>query len=107
MPCNEGRTVSTVMAKADLDILKRTLERRGYRVTKHDTSLSIHQNGDYVGEYKNGELTAQQTWGGEPLLDGAAVKRAYAEEVVRTAAKRYGWEYKAKGLGKLQLRKGW
>jgi hypothetical protein len=114
MPCYTQRTVSVELKTADAGVLLRALAAAGFENVRADAYGAIHfrtQSGaravivdgavEMTGEY------VQQRAAENVARD---VKRAYAAEAVRTAAKKSGWGLATskKTGGKMTLtRKAW
>lgn len=91
MPCDTERTITTKLEAAHPDVLGRGLTAAGFAFTlqQDGTTISITRNGYKVATLAGGVLsgTNEETLG--------QIKRAYAGEAVRTAARKYGWAVKA------------
>lgn len=88
MPCDQVNTISVDLSAADERILADALE----------ASTEIHREGStffynryYPFEIKGGKVVASENYAAEAAN---AVNRAYSQQVVRVAAKRYGWAVK-------------
>ena len=101
MPCDQINTISVSLAAANEKILAEAIE----------ASTEIHREGStfflnkyYPFEIKDGKVIASDQYAVEAAN---AVNRAYATQVVKTAAKRYGWAVKvdAKASTKITLSK--
>lgn len=91
MPCYTDRTITTDLAAANPEILSKGLVAAGFtlRLLGDGRTLSIDKAGRQVATL-NGRIlsgTSQDTL--------TAIKKAYASEVVRTTAKKYGLSVKA------------
>ena len=96
MPCDEIRTTTVALNRADATLLRRALEAEGWTVAQAEGRLTITRvmNGCTVrGSYDGSELTISAP--GYVGLDRAktinAIRRAYSAQVVQAASARFGW----------------
>jgi hypothetical protein len=85
--------VSQELRGSDIDLLAAALSSLGFSPVKTEVGL----------EWRRGSFNKST---GELKVSGveiSSVKKAYSEEVVSYAAKRYGWAVKNSGDGKLNL----
>ena len=94
MPCDMVRTVTCEMQNADLSVLTKALEALGYSVraasgARTGTGIQFSRNGEPVGSYSKstGKLSIRGTAG----LTADRVKKEYASQAVKVAARKYGW----------------
>lgn len=91
MPCySRINTTVEFGPSTDAALLAAALKGLGYTVTQIGKSLSFAKyEGDVItGTYANGRMTVSGS------VDQNAMKRAYSAEVVKAAAKRFGWQVK-------------
>lgn len=86
MPCYTMSTVGVVLKVADLDMLQKALEREGEIVRKIGNRLEW--SGGQSFNKDTSELRVRDA------SMAAKLKQAYGAEIVRTQAKRYGWQLK-------------
>lgn len=97
MPCYTERTVTVALEAADIEVLGRALKGLGFtNVIERDGAWSaVTTDGDriYIGD---GTVSLRGSTVSRRSVEAVAgsIKRAYAAEAVRTAAKRYGWNVK-------------
>lgn len=91
MPCDTQRTITTQLEAAHPDVLGRGLTAAGYafKLQQDGRTISITRDGYEVARLRDGELSGRN----EQVLGD--IKRAYATEAVKTAARKYGWAVKA------------
>lgn len=100
MPCDmvQVNTLDFSTAKGHEDILAEALRALGYTVQQSGKSLSFYKTG-VSGTYSNGTFRTQNS-----TIDLDAVKQQFSRTVVKTAARKFGWQFTEKA-GKIQLRK--
>lgn len=102
MPCYT-RINSTVEfgPATDAALLAAALRGLGYTVTQMGKNLSFarYDNDVVTGTYANGRMTISGT------VDQNLLKRAYSAEVVKSSAKRFGWQVKQTGPQQFQVTK--
>lgn len=99
MPCDQINTISVSLAAADERILHDALAA-AENISK--TSTGYVYKGYTPFTIKDGKVEADE----RVAVDIAnAVNRAYATQVVKVAAKRYGWAIKSTGTGSMTLSK--
>lgn len=91
MPCDTIRTTTLDLNVADEGVLLRGLRATGWEVRTSDDMLNAYRRttGDAFS-VTHGQITVRA--GREAIAD--EVKQAYAQEAVRTAAKKYGFTVK-------------
>lgn len=87
MPCWTVRETSVELAAADPDILRRGLEAAGFELSMYGSALLVMRGGQIVAELENGRVTVNR--GDTGIVN--EIKRAYSAEVVKVAAKRFGY----------------
>lgn len=102
MPCNSVETTSVEfdLKHTSLGLFQKAMESLGYRA--QDATTYADENGN-VCEFVNGKL--KQTFRYGKKLDEAEIKVAYANQVVRYAAKRMGWKVDTKTNKKGRIKK--
>lgn len=108
MPCNMIRTSTINLAKADQATLAKALEGLGLTTFNgYGGRLIFRSQYGYGGSLQGGQLTfdnAVRTRDGQPLTE-ALVKQAYAGQVVKQAAQKFGWKLQEKGPGQFTATK--
>lgn len=102
MPCDAVRLITSDLGThTDPGILKKALEDLGYTVSQNNRRLSFGKKGEYNsnGSFANGKLTVPEG------TDISAIKVAYSNRVVRTAAEKYGWAQSANKNSKIKQAK--
>lgn len=87
MPCWTVRETSVELGAADPDVLRRGLEAAGFELSMYGSALLVMRGGQIVAEIENGRATVNR--GDTDVVN--EIKRAYSAEVVKTAAKRFGY----------------
>jgi hypothetical protein len=87
LPCWTVRQTSVELDAADPEILRRGLEAAGFELSMYGTALLVMRGGQIVAEIENGRVTVNR--GDTGVVND--IKRAYSTEVVKTAAKRFGY----------------
>ncbi len=90
MPCYEERKITLKFEAANLDLLTKALESMGYSVKRQGERLAFFGD-EGSGTFQAGTITATSTM--EEKLGG--LKQAYSREVVKFAARKFGWNVKA------------
>jgi len=92
MPCDSISTVDIDAGKMDAQHVKRALEAMGLHPRHHRPNIYDHDQGNY------NHATGQAQWyvsryGRQQAAEDrtAELKRAYAAEVVKSQAARFGW----------------
>lgn len=101
MPCY-SRIQSTVEFGDNTDpkLLALALRALGYTVTEIGKNLSFAKyasDAPITGTYRGGTMTINGS------VDQNEMKRAYSAEVVKSAAKRFGWQVKQSSPTQLQV----
>jgi hypothetical protein len=91
MPCDTQRTITTKLEAAHPDVLGRGLTAAGFAFTllQDGTTIRITRDGREVARLSGKTLSGTS----EAVFND--IKRAYATEAVKTAARKYGWAVKA------------
>jgi hypothetical protein len=99
MPCDEIRTTTVALNRADTTLLRRALEAEGWSVTETESRILYTRvvNGCTIRvSYDGSDLSISAP--GDVGLDRSAainaVKRAYSAQVVQAASARFGWRVK-------------
>jgi hypothetical protein len=109
MPCDQVRTVSVDMSKANIHVLKDALEKMGYRVEERMESLYLYDKNGYTqrGSYVGGKLTFNAS-GWEKTPDINDVRRNYAAAAVEATQKKFSlWNVTKQSESKYTLRRGY
>lgn len=104
MPCDSliRQSINFSQAKGHLDLLEAALKEQDYTVHRTGDVLTF-QKGYYLsGAYQKGKFETSASYGYQ--FDVDAVKRSFSKQVVRKAARTYGWSVVEDG-NKLQIRK--
>ena len=107
MPC---WTIQTTTVELELKAenqahLKAALESMGYRVQANEQNQTLtfqNRNGTLNGSFVDGKLKLDGRDSEVANFDINAVKRAYSTQVVKSQAKKFGWEIKQKDPLKLK-----
>jgi hypothetical protein len=95
MPCYTITTVSLELKNANLEMLKAALTKLGmYGIYSTDKAVNW-SGGSYNKE--TGKLTVTNT------TLGNRIKQAYSGEVVKSQAKRFGWQLKEVAENKYEI----
>lgn len=101
MPCDSISTVDIDAGKMNAQLAKQALEAMGLH-PRHDRPLIYdHDQGEY--NHATGEATWQVSrYGRQQAAEDrtAELKRAYAAEVVKSQAKKYGWTLRTSATDK-------
>lgn len=81
MPCYTIITVTLNLENADIDLVKATLEEKGYRVQHNGDMLTWGYNNSYNDQTKELKSSNNMDW----------FNRAYTMQVVQEKADRWGW----------------
>jgi hypothetical protein len=87
LPCWTVRETSVELDASDPDVLKRGLAAAGFELSMYGGALLVMRGGQIVAEIENGRVTVNR--GDTGVVND--IKRAYSAEVVKTAAKRFGY----------------
>ena len=96
MPCDQVQLITVSLQAADSAVLKAALEALGaYGIRTVGETLSAYLDGERLS-MRDGKITLATSYGSEREARETAnkIQRAYAEQTIRTAAKRYGWKIK-------------
>jgi hypothetical protein len=95
MPCNSRITQAVCEGNLNVDVLIGAGQSLGYEVVREGSAICIRDKRAGQGwhvVYSDGKLTAVDWYGNiVPAEMVSKVKRAYAAQAVRIAAKRCGW----------------
>lgn len=101
MPCDTIITVKLEIKNAQMDIMKATLENRGYTITyQNENTLNFRGNTSWdSGSFNKttGVITSRTN------MDW--LRQAYTQEFVQQKVMRYGWQVKQTGENKFQILK--
>ena len=107
MPCDtiQLSSVKFNMQATDLKIFEDGLRAIGYQYGKDYQgvpffSKTLAGGQTITGQFKNGEVKLTFPEGMNEGDITAEIKRAYSTEVVKTQAKKFGWQLKEKAPGK-------
>jgi hypothetical protein len=102
-PCDSITLAQVHLGLANKDILEQTLKTLadGGKVRRDHNDFTFFRNGDKYRIISDGQLVCSA--GLEGMAD--VIKRAYSGQVVKAAAKKFGWDLKAKTPEKLTVRK--
>lgn len=101
MPCDTIRTTQIDMGKLDAPTLTTALNRMGLGATNHQGLVSF-SGGTY--NVATGQLDARSNRRGfnaDSLKNN--IRKAYSGEVIRSQAKRFGWQVKELGNNKFEV----
>jgi hypothetical protein len=103
MPCYERRITTVVLETAHLDLLEKALQTLG-AVTRHGASMTLRHSATYGTkvEIKDGKVSLDENY--KYIVD--EIKQAYAKQVVRAAAKKFGWHVKEDNHNKNKMTVG-
>lgn len=103
MPCDQIRLQSVDFANGNVGVLKAALEAAGYEVS-HDAERNWLWFRDKsgtrayrTGTFRNGTFTVQEG------IDVDEIKKEYANEAVKVAAKKFNWSVKETAENKFRL----
>lgn len=93
MPCDTVNTVSLDLGKLDHETLFAALQALGKQPEKVSGGISFTHNG-YRCSFRDGQLDMR---GRSSNYDETinAIKRGYSEQVIKSQAKRFGWQVTA------------
>lgn len=117
MPCDQRQVITLDWAKVDQAILASAFEQLGLRNIGGETVTTVH--GKTItrpeltyGAYVNDIWTCASWRNGQLVFTGAKtvdlekqVRRAYGEQTVRAAAKRFGWNVQQDKQQKFVIRR--
>lgn len=90
MPCDTITTVQVELGKMNADLLFSALKEMDLNPTRMINGMILFGDGEWHDPSK-GE-TMLQTW-----RDASEIKRAYSAEIIKSQAKKYGWQLKQTG----------
>jgi hypothetical protein len=104
MPCDSivEQSVEFEQAQGHEDLLVDALKELGYRVETIGDRLMFNK-GAMTGTYVKGQFRTSTYTGEQFNVD--AVKQSFSKQVVKKAAKQYGWAVVEKGHNKFEIRK--
>jgi hypothetical protein len=88
MPCYTIQTVNVNLGKVDLDLLQKALEALFPGTVRRVENLLIRFGNGESYSRERGELSLRKQ------ETAALIKRAYSAEVVKSQAKKFGWQLK-------------
>ncbi len=100
MPCETITSVTLELKNANLDLLKKALEKLGYLVNKVSHGLQFRKKSTFNYYSQTGEFNA------EDFESANAIKQAYTSQLVQDKASRFGWKVKTLSANKFQIQKG-
>lgn len=86
-----------------LDLLVDALKEEGYTATRVVNEIRF-SNSECSGVYRNGRFETRRSSGGAPM-DIDSIKQNFSKQVVKKAAKQFGWTVKETGKNKFEIRK--
>jgi hypothetical protein len=101
MPCYERRITTVVLETAHLDLLEKALQTLG-QTTRHGASMTLYTRNGVKAEIKGGKVSIDE----QDIKVVDQIKQAYAKEVVRAAAKKFGWHVKEDNHNKNKMTVG-
>jgi len=101
MPCDTLRTTTVDLGKVDPTILTDALNRMGLNAQLSPNGYIRFDGGSY--HRITGELTLS---GSNTAARTSEIKQGYSAQVVRSQAKRFGWQVKETGKNQFQVIKG-
>lgn len=101
LPCDTIITVKLEIKNAQIDIMKTTLENKGYTITHQDEN-TLYFRGSTVWDSGNfnkttGVVTSRTN------MDW--LRQAYTQEFIQQKVRRYGWQVKQTGENKFEILK--
>jgi hypothetical protein len=89
MPCNTVtyNSIDFEAVQNHLDLLAEAMRLQGFTVTRSGQTLSFYGKG-YSGTYGGGQFMAEQGF----EQHTTEIKRGFAVQAVKAAAKKHGWE---------------
>ena len=87
MPCYTDREVTVELNVADPNLLTAGLKAAGFTVQTTPRGFYVTNSKGQQAHVRDGKITT--TGSAQSIIN--EIKRAYSGEVVRTAAKRFGW----------------
>ena len=99
MPC-DSRITSSVewTGNTDVKLLAEAMKSLGYIVGAVGTALRFHNpETGVVGTYDGRKSLMTMNTTRDQVVDMNELKRAYSAQVVKAAAKRFGWQVKQTG----------
>lgn len=101
MPCDSVilNQISFDTASGHEDILAEALRELGYTVHQYGKSLNFYKAG-VSGTYSNGQFSTANS---AEALNVDQIKQSFGRNVVKTAARKFGWSYKEQPNGKIKL----
>jgi len=97
MPCNTRQTsVIQWNANTDVVLLQLALQAEGFSAVKVEDGLRF-EAGYTRGWFRDGTMRI------EGVIDENSLKRAYSAQVVKSAAKRFGWAVQQRSAQEFQV----
>ncbi len=103
MPCWMIYTTTVELKAVNRELLERGLTEMGLRFETYGETLFIYTSRGTI-ELRGSQALIPDLPGMKEQVD--AVKRAYSEQVLKEAAKKFRWGLRQKAAGKYTLRKG-
>jgi hypothetical protein len=101
MPCDTVTTISLDIKNADMAIMKKVLEDKGYTIIAENVGVISFSKGSY---YNQGRFIKET---GEVIMTGRAdmawLKPAYTQEFVQQKVRKFGWKVKQVSDNKFQV----
>lgn len=90
MPCYQERKITTEISVSDPQILRAGLKKAGFELRETSVGLFVRDPNKYQEATIDARGRIVYSEGDKVMVN--RIKRAYAQEVVATTAKRFGWQ---------------
>jgi len=101
MPCDTVTRVELNIENADMDIMKKVLEEKGYSVTQHGENTLTFRDSDF----NNGTFNRRTGTMSTRYDNMGWFKASYTTELVKRKVSKYGWGVKQTGENKFEVLK--
>jgi len=107
MPCHEVRTVSVEFKVGNIDLLKKVLEKIGFkRIEWTEENVRFENNKSIFNiNFFDNKISSRYVDAKELANLSNQIKRAYSEQVIDEIAKRQKWMKKKMSENKFQLQR--
>jgi hypothetical protein len=107
MPCDtiQRSTVTLELKAENTEYLLAALRSLDYNVTNLKGQLYFSNAAGLTGSFTDGKLNVTGRTAAVQAFDLNAVKRAYSLQVVKAAAKQYGWQLTPQAQNKFAVQK--
>ncbi len=101
MPCDTVTRIELDIKNADMAIMRKILENKGYTITQESSKTLIFRGQGYYNQGSFSRETGAITMNGR--ADMSWIKPTYTQEFVQQKVRKFGWTVKAISDTKFQV----